>query len=347
MKCLRCQQDNPARSKFCLECGAPLKATGTEGPPAPSYDDVTSTLKEALEQQAAMSAILRAISRTPAEIDAVLSAVVESAATFCGADDVVIRRLEQDGLRVIAHHGPIPVIASGNLLPVVPGTVAGRSVLERRTVHVFDVLNEADEFPESAAFARGLGFRTLLSVPLLREEAPLGVIQLRRAEVKPFTDRQVALLQTFADQAVIAIENVRLFKELQERNQALTQAHAQVTEALDRQTATSEILQVISQSRTEVQLVFDAIVDNATRLFRAWSTAVMQSDGQFFHLGAVRGGLPGNEQSVRDLFPSPIHERPILARCLADRAVVHIPDVDSDPAATYMTGDYRRRGIRY
>src|SRR2546425_963508 len=181
MKCLRCQQDNPARSKFCLECGAPL-------------------------------------------------------------------------------------IASGNLLPVVPGTVAGRSVLERRTVHVFDVLNEADEFPESAAFARGLGFRTLLSVPLLREEAPLGVIQLRRAEVKPFTDRQVALLQTFADQAVIAIENVRLFKELQERNQALTQAHAQVTEALDRQTATAEILRIIRAAREELPAEVNGLGANAAQM---------------------------------------------------------------------------------
>ena len=113
-----------------------------------------------------------------------------------------------------AHYGPIPV-AVGRLIAVGRGSVAGRAVLERRTVHVLDLQTEAEEFPVGSAFAREFGYRTALVVPLLREGTAMGTINLRRAEMNPFTDKQIALLQTFADQAVIAIENVRLFTELE------------------------------------------------------------------------------------------------------------------------------------
>src|SRR5215470_7541292 len=125
---------------------------------------------------------------------------------------------------------------------------AARSVLDRQIIQVADLQAETEEFPESGTLSREFGHRTILSVPLLREGVPVGAIVLRRTEVQPFADKQIALLQTFADQAVIAIENVRLFTELQEKNRALTEAHAQVTQALDQQTATSEMLKVISRS---------------------------------------------------------------------------------------------------
>src|SRR5262249_13829768 len=160
-------------------------------------------------------------------------------ARLCETYDVFIRVLESEGLRLVSHHGPIPASA---LIPVVRGSVSGRAVLEGRTVHVDDIQSAADEFPEGATLGREFGHRTNLGVPLRRDGVPLGAIVMRRAEAKPFTDKEIALLQTFADQAVIAIENVRLFTELQEKNQALTQAHAKVTESLDQQTATSEIL---------------------------------------------------------------------------------------------------------
>src|SRR5260370_10243919 len=217
-------------------------------------------LADSLEQQTATSEILRAISSSPTDLQPVLDTVVRSAARFCGAYDACIFRLDGDHLRLDAHHGPVAQ-PDGFLLPVVKGTVGGRTVLERRVIHVADLPAETTEFPEAAPNARRLGFRTILSVPLVREGVAIGVIQLRRPESVPFTDKQVSLLQTFADQAVIAIENVRLFTELEEKNHALTAAHARVTEALEQQTATSEIFGVISSSPTDVQPVFQTILN--------------------------------------------------------------------------------------
>jgi GAF domain-containing protein len=198
-------------------------------------------LIEALEQQTATAEILRVISTSPTDLQPVLDTVVKSAARFCGAYDASMFRLNADTLKVVAHHGPIPHPV-GRLIPVIRGTISGRAVLERRAVHVTDIQAEVEGFPEGQALAHEHGWRTILSVPLLREGAAMGTIVLRRAEMNPFTDKQIALLHTFADQAVIAIENVRLFTELQEKNGALTSAHAQVTEALEQQTATSEVL---------------------------------------------------------------------------------------------------------
>jgi len=189
--------------------------------------------KEALEQQTATGEILRVIASSPTDIQPVLDTVAESAARLCESFDSAIWRQEGEQLRLVAHHGPIPA----TILPIVRGTIAGRAVLEARTLHFANAQSEGDEFPESSVNARREGWRSILSVPLMREGVATGAIVLRRTEARLFTERQVALLQTFADQAVIAIENVRLFNELQEKNKALTTAHAQVTEALEQQTA--------------------------------------------------------------------------------------------------------------
>src|SRR5262249_50909394 len=179
--------------------------------------------KEALEQQTATAEILRVISTSPTDLQPVLDTVVASAARFCGADDATMFQLDGGSLRLAAHHGPITVPAA-RLIPVVRGTVSGRAVVERRVVYVADLPAEAEEFPESSALARELCLRTLLTVPLLREGVAIGTIGLWRAEVNPFTDKQIKLLEIFADQAVIAIENVRLFKELEAKNRELTTA---------------------------------------------------------------------------------------------------------------------------
>src|SRR5262249_26950265 len=162
------------------------------------------------------------------------------------------------------HHGQIPTSApvGQHTVPIVRGLITGRAVIDRRTIHVADILAESDEYPDARMRALPLGFRTALAVPLVRAGEAVGVIFIRRVEVRPFTERQIELVDTFADQAVIAIENTRLFEEVQARTKELQ-------DSLDRQTATSEVLGVISRSPNEVQPVLDTIVATARRLCQA------------------------------------------------------------------------------
>ena len=213
---------------------------------------LTRQLHEAQEQQRATGEILGVVARSRTDIQSVLDTVCQSAAQLCEAYDAAIWRSDGDRLFVVAHHGPIAQIKS---VPLVRGSVVGRSILDKRTVHIADLQTQADEFPVTSELAQRLGFRTGLYVPLMREGVAIGVIALRRVEAQLFSERQVALLQTFADQAVIAIENARLVSELRE--------------SLDRQMATSEVLSVISSSPGELEPVFQAMLQNAVRICEA------------------------------------------------------------------------------
>jgi signal transduction histidine kinase/HAMP domain-containing protein len=260
------------------------------------------TITESLEQQTATSEILRVISSSPTDVQPVLEAVAENAARICGATDALIQRVEGESMRRVAHFGPVPLT-----LPVVRAvnrlSVAGRAIVDGRPVHVADIAHPdmAREFPESSAG----GQRTTLAVPLMREGTAIGAIAIRRLEMEPFTDKQIALLQTFADQAVIAIENVRLFKELEEKNRT-------ITEALEQQTATSEILRVISSSPTDVQPVLDAVAENAARICGARDAIIYRAEAQDMRRVAHFGPVALIMQPVRPLKRGSISGRAIL-----------------------------------
>jgi GAF domain-containing protein len=278
-------------------------------------------LKESLEQQTATSEILGAIASSPTDIQPVLDVVAESAARLCDATDAVIHRIDGDKLLSVANYGTLPTRrGEGRPIPMDRDSIPGRTVIDRQTLHIHDLAAfSEDDLP--ATYARSVGVRTMLSTPLLREGIPIGTIHIRRMEVRPFTDKQIKLLETFADQAVIAIENVRLFKELQERNRDLT-------EALEQQTATSEILRVIASSLTDVQPVLDVVAESAARLCEAADANIYRIEDDGYRLVASYGSMV---IPVRDTVRPLIRGLP-PGRAMIDRDVVHIVDLMSPEA---------------
>ena len=249
-------------------------------PQSPTFN---SELRESLEQQTATSEILGVIASSPTDVQPVLDTVAENAVRVCGAEDALVWRLDENTLRLVAIYGSLPSRGIGAERLLDRGSVIGRAVLDRQTIHVDDLTAAAPEFPDAGGLVTG--DRTVLATPLFREGNPIGVIHIRRKEVRPFSEKQIALLKTFADQAVIAIENVRLFKELEARNRDLT-------EALEQQTATSEILRVIASSPTDVQPVLDVVAENAARLCDATDAVIHRIDGDRLRSGARYGLLP-------------------------------------------------------
>src|SRR5215831_14281264 len=297
-------------------------------------------LSEALEQQTATSEILRVISSSPTDVQPVFDAIVRSASQLCGGEYAIVTRYDGQLLHLAAQYNPRPGTAdeTARYFPQVPRreALAPRAFIDAHLVHAPDV--EAEDLePSTREFYRRIGLRAVLAVPMIHEGRPIGVVSVSRGSRGPFSDRQITLLQTFADQAVIAIENVRLFTELQTSNRDLSTA-------LDKQTATAEILRVISQSQTEVEPVFDAIVDNAMRLFRAWAAAIVQLDGELLHLIAVQGGRPGLDQYLREQSPWSIHGPSPVARCIAQRTVIHVADTELDRYADEAIREIRSRG---
>jgi len=294
-------------------------------------------IKEALEQQTATADILRVISGSPTDVQPVFDAVAESAARLCGAHDVVIRLVGPDGHYAVAHHGPIPVLPAHVVTSATPG---GRAIIDARTVHIPDI-NEADvreEYPESPGIAAGQ--RTFLAVPLLREGKAIGLIVMRRLDVRPFTDKQIQLLETFAAQAVIAIENARLFKELQARN-------GELTASLEQQTAMAEILRIISSSPTDTQPVFDAIARSGVRLFKGTSVGLrLVKDDQLERVGFAMS----SDSAVVDDFlrlPRPVDDHGFPGRAVLRNQVIHAADVFEEDWVNEETRDLARRmGMR-
>jgi signal transduction histidine kinase len=281
-------------------------------------------LTEALEQQTATAEILRVISSSPTDVQPVFEAIVRSAMPLCAAVMGGVFRFDGDLIHLVAQHGLTPerLDAMHREFPRPPdrGSTAGRAILTRGVVHI-----DIAEDPEYTAGALvEVGFRVALTVPMLRDGIPIGAISVTREEGEPFSDTQVALLQTFADQAVIAIENVRLFTELGARNRELT-------EALEQQTATAEILRVISSSPTDVQPVFDTIVRSAARLCEATRSNLVHFEGELLVSAATFGFTPEQIEATRSAFPRRPGREFAHGRAVMEGRVIHIPDVTQDP----------------
>jgi signal transduction histidine kinase len=283
-------------------------------------------LKESLEQQTATSKILGVIASSLTDVKPVLNVVAENAVRVCGAEDALIWLVDGGGLRLVAKHGSLPSREIGAESPLRPESPLGRAVIERQTIHIHDLPAVETEFP--GALGLKTGDHTVLVAPLLREGNAIGVIHIRRKEVRPFSDKQVALLKTFADQAAIAIENVRLFKELEKRN-------AELREALEHQTATAEVLGIISRSPTDVQPVLDAIVESAARVCGIDDVALRLREDNMMVSRAHFGSIPiiHVELSV---------DRPEF-HWMRDHGTLHLPDVhaQNDFPTVGTAGNFR------
>src|SRR5262249_42462594 len=275
-------------------------------------------LKESLEQQTATSEILGVIASSPTDIQPVLDTVVKNAARLCETTNAQIRLVEGEGTRLVASFGSVPAPEFSRVSPRVP---SGRAILTRETLHIHDLQEVKMEFPDSDAARRGV--RTFLIAPMLREGTPIGLITFSRMEVRPFSDRHIKLLETFASQAVIAIENVRLFKELESRN-------AELREALEQQTATSEVLKVISRSTFDLE----PLPENAVRLCEGGHGSIHRVEGDVFPLMVIYGASPELEDFVRRN-PPRAGRASVTGRVVLERRVVHVPDASADPDYKY------------
>jgi len=229
---------------------------------------------------AALREVLTIIASSPTELMRVFETVSERASRLYGAGSVAIWRLAGAGLVLVADSVADDGVPIGSVLPLSPRTMTGRAILDARVLHIHDVRTAENrvEFPASAHTMSD--YPTRLHVPLLRDGSALGAIVLSRETVRPFSDQEITAIEAFADQAVIAIENARLFQELEQRNAELRESHRQVTEALDVQTATSEILRVIASSPTNLSKALDALVMSLARLTNADRASIERLEGE-------------------------------------------------------------------
>jgi two-component system, NtrC family, sensor kinase len=284
---------------------------------------LTRELKEALGQQKATAEVLGAISRSKFELQPILESIVYTAARLCRAKQAVIFRLEKGVYRFAAGYSLVPAyleIERQSPISPGPGTLIGRAAVSRQVVRIDDAWT--DPLYEKKEDAKLGKHRSMIGVPLMYEGEPIGVIGLSRSRVDPFAKREIDLVTTFADQAVIAIENVRLFEAEQQRTHELT-------ESLEQQTASSEVLQVISSSPGDLQPVFETMLQNAVRICDAKFGNIFRWDGDALHLVATHNIPPAFAELRRR---SPFRPGPEnhIGRMVATKAVVHVADLAAD-----------------
>jgi GAF domain-containing protein len=285
----------------------------------------TDDLTEALVYQTGSSNILKVIASSPTDVDPALQAIVDSACEICDASDAVVFMKDGDDLVFSAHHGSMP--NPTERWPINRNWVTGRAVIDKVPLQAQDLLgSDGEEFPEARKVVPGQGHSTVLSVPLLREGDAIGAISLRRMEALPFSDKQIELLKSFADQAVIAISNVRLFEEVQAKTRDLT-------ESLQFQTATSDVLKVISRSPDALQPVLDAIAETSRELCGSDTATIFILIEGKFHLTAVSGDtiLPAHLQHMRSNPVAIGQPGSLLTRVVREKRSLHIPNVMDDP----------------
>ncbi|MFZ0423105.1 MAG: GAF domain-containing protein [Xanthobacteraceae bacterium] len=283
-----------------------------------------SELRESLQQQTATADVLKVISRSTFDLRTVLDTLVESAARLCEAEMASINRQRGEAYRQVASYGQsreLQAYMDDHPIAAGQGSVVGRTVMAGKTVHIHDVMADPDYKMTGAAKVGGA--HTMLGVPLLREGTPIGVIVLQRKTVRPFTEKQIELVSTFADQAVIAIENVRLFEAEQQRT-------AELSEALEQQAATSEVLNVISRSKFDLQPILQSVVDTAARLCRADTAVIFKLDQGLYRFAA---GYCVDPRYMEIEMATPITPGPgtVVGRAAMQREAVRIVDAMQDP----------------
>jgi GAF domain-containing protein len=298
------------------------------------FDEVqarTKEIQQSLEYQTAISDVLSVISRSPNTLQPVLDTIVRTAARLCDAEFSVIFRLSEGKCYFAAGVAPPDFIdfLKQNPFDVTRTSCTGRAVLERRTVHVRDASTDPEyAMPNYRAVAEN---RTMLGVPLLRDGISVGTITLYKTRVDPFTEKQIELVTTFADQAIIAIENTRLFEAEQQRTRELS-------ESLGQQTATSRVLEVISRSTFDLQAVFGTVVENSVRLCNADRAFIFRFDGELLRVAATHNATPEFEEWVAQ-HPIRPGRHSAAARAALERRTIHIPDVSADPEYSYAVGE--------